>query len=300
MEDQKIHRSGFVNIIGKPNVGKSTLMNALVGERMSIITNKPQTTRHRILGIVSGDDYQMVFSDTPGIIKDPAYKMQEKMNTYVFTAIEDADIVLLVVDANDPANEELDALRKVSKLKVPKYLVINKLDTTTPNAAEEKAGFWREFYDYDKVFLISALNKTGTEELFASILAELPQGPEYYPKDQLTDRPERFFVAEIIREKILEQYYHEIPYSVEIIVESFKEDPEKPLVRINVLIYVEKESQKNILIGPKGSAIKNVGIAARKDLEIFLEKQVHLETHIKVRDNWRDDEKLLNKFGYGL
>lgn len=295
---QKIHRSGFVNIIGKPNVGKSTLMNALVGERMSIITNKPQTTRHRILGIVSGEDHQIIFSDTPGIIKDPAYKMQERMNSFVYTAMEDADVVILVVDANDPANEQVEALHKLARINVPKFLVVNKLDTTTPNAAEQKAGFWREFFDYDKAFLISALNKVGTEELFQAILEALPEGPEYYPKDQLTDRPERFFVAEIVREKILENYYHEIPYSVEISVESYKEDPEKPLIRIRVLIFVEKESQKNILIGPKGSAIKQVGIAARKDLEVFLEKQVHLETHIKVRENWRDDEKQLNRFGY--
>ena len=293
-------RSGFVNIIGKPNVGKSTLMNALVGERMSIITNKPQTTRHRIFGIVSGEDFQMVFSDTPGYIQNPNYKMQERMNSYVQLSFEDADLLLWLIDPTMPVEEDEPLKLKVKHAQCPVFLVINKKDLLSEEELAEHLAGWKNYLDFEpRYFCISALNQDGTEELMQAIKATLPEGPEYFPQDQLTDRPERFFVAEIVREQILLQYHQEIPYSCEVLIDSFKEDPERPLVRIHATIYVSRNSQKPILIGDKGKAIKQLGIASRERIEQFLEKQVHLELFVKVKDNWRDDERLLNLFGYG-
>jgi GTP-binding protein Era len=293
-----MHRSGFVNIIGRPNVGKSTLMNALVGERMSIITHKPQTTRHRIIGLVSSEDYQIVFSDTPGFVRDPNYKMHESMNRFVRGTFEDADLMLLVVDVNEEYENDHPLIRDLGRLEVPLFLIINKIDTVAPEKITACEEWWRERATIAQVHPISALKQEGTEALVAAIVATLPEGPEYYPKDQFTDRPERFFMSEIIREKILLLYHDEIPYSCEVVIEYFKEDPKKPLTRIGATIYCMRDTQKSILIGKNGAAIKQLGIEARKSMEVFLERQVFLELHIKVRDNWRDDERLLKHFGY--
>lgn len=300
MEKQKAHRSGFVNIIGKPNVGKSTLMNALVGERMSIITNKPQTTRHRIIGIVNDDDYQIVFSDTPGFIKDPSYKMQENMNKFVQGSFKDGDVMLLVVDATDTFDSENPLFTKIQGIKVPFYLVLNKVDLVTHDKVVLLINEWSSRANFKEIIPISALEKEGTEYLFEKILEDTPEGPVYYEKDQFTDRPERFFVSEIIREGILEHYYQEIPYSCEVEVDEFKIDPDpvRNLVRINATIYVSRKSQKYILIGSKGSAIKALGIQSRRGIERFLGKKVHLELYVRVRDNWRDDDQQLKRFGY--
>jgi GTP-binding protein Era len=300
MSEQK-HRSGFVNIIGRPNVGKSTLMNALVGERMSIITNKPQTTRHRIIGILSGDDFQIVFSDTPGIIKDPSYKMQEVMNAFVNTTFEDSDIMLFVTDATEKYEADDPVIERLKKVEAPKFLIINKIDLVDSPKVIELIQWWNDKIDFKETVPVAALEKKNTATVFKLILDNLPEGPEYYPKDQLTDRPERFFVSEIIREKILELYHQEIPYSTEVMVESFKETTTKsgdPLVRIEAFIYVMRKSQKPILIGKGGSSIKKLGTEARKSIEVWLESKVFLELRVKVRDNWRDDEQMLNRFGY--
>ncbi len=297
-----MHRSGFVNIIGKPNVGKSTLMNALVGERMSIITNKPQTTRHRIIGLLSGEDFQIVFSDTPGYIEDPAYKMQEAMNRFVQSTFEDADLMLFVTDVNEQYQEDDPIVQKLKQLKeIPKFLVLNKTDLAKPERILELIRQWNEWVDFKETIPISALHKANTDKLLTLILDNLPEGPAYYPKDQLTDRPERFFISEIIREKILELYEQEIPYSCEVEVESFKEATTKngePLIRISALIYVMRKTQKGIIIGKEGAAIKKLGTEARKAIEAFLESKVFLELHVKVRDKWRDDERALKGFGY--
>ncbi|NNE29586.1 MAG: GTPase Era [Saprospiraceae bacterium] len=296
-----VHRSGFVNIIGRPNVGKSTLMNALVGERMSIITNKPQTTRHRIIGILSGEDFQIVFSDTPGMIKKPSYKMQEAMNKFVLSTFEDADLFLFVTDPNERYGEEDPFLEKLKQAPAPLFICLNKVDLLTQEVVVDHIKFWEENFPNASIFPISALEKIGTEGMLEKILEQLPEGPEYYPKDQLTDRPERFFVTEIIREKILELYREEIPYSCEVKIESFKEGKtsrDEPIVRISALIFVGRKSQKNILIGHQGSAIKKLGTLSRKSIEKWLETKVHLELFVKVRDNWRDDERSLSGFGY--
>ncbi|RMG78829.1 MAG: GTPase Era [Bacteroidetes bacterium] len=298
---EKTHRSGFINIIGRPNVGKSTLMNALVGERMSIITNKPQTTRHRIIGILSGDDFQMVFSDTPGIIGEPLYKMQEAMNRFVESSFEDADILLFVTDVTEKYTEDDPVFEKIKRVNCPKFLIINKTDLATPDRILPLIKWWNDRIAFDETIPTSALNQKNTETLFKLLLEKLPEGPAYYPKDQLTDRPERFFVSEIIREKILELYHQEVPYSTEVVVESFKETTTKsgePLVRIDAEIFVMRDSQKPILIGKNGTAIKRLGTEARKAIEQWLEQKVFLELHVKVRDNWRDDEKWLSRFGY--
>ncbi|MEO1263391.1 MAG: GTPase Era [Bacteroidota bacterium] len=297
-----MHKSGFVNIIGNPNVGKSTLMNALVGERMSIITAKPQTTRHRIIGILSGDDFQIIFSDTPGIIKQPAYKMQEAMNRFVRSTFEDADLMLFVTEVNEKYKEDDPIFEQLNNLKVPKFLLINKIDITDPDKVIQMIKWWNDRVKFDETIPISALLKKNTEKLLGLIQSNLNEGPAFYPKDQLTDRPERFFVSEIIREKILEQYHQEIPYSTEVHVESFKETTTKdgkPLVRIYAHIFVARETQKMILLGRKGSAIKKLGTESRKSLETWLESKVFLELHIKVKKNWRDDERQLKHFGYG-
>ncbi|MDX1667119.1 MAG: GTPase Era [Saprospiraceae bacterium] len=298
-----MHKSGFVNIIGRPNVGKSTLMNALVGERMSIITAKPQTTRHRIIGILSGEDFQIVFSDTPGFIDDPTYKMQEIMNRFVHSTFEDADLMLFVTEPGEdyePDDALIKRLQSLSKA-VPLFLVINKVDLIEKEEIEKVREKWASMVDFAEIQPISALHRARTDQLLERILEYLPEGPVYYPKDQLTDRPERFFVSEIIREKILLLYHQEIPYSCEVIVVEFKETETgrgEPLVRIRANIYVARKSQKAILIGKNGSAIKQLGTEARKDIETFLQKKVFLELHVKVRENWRDDDRTLRHFGY--
>lgn len=295
------HQSGFINIIGRPNVGKSTLMNALVGERMSIITNKPQTTRHRIIGILSGDDFQMVFSDTPGIVRDPSYKMHEAMNRFVNTTFEDADIMLFVTDAQERYKEDDETIAKLKRVDIPLFLVINKVDLIDEVRLVELIQWWSQQIDFTEIIPISALHKRNTDVLFRLLKKYLPEGPPFYPKDQLTDRSERFFVSEIIREKILQLYEQEIPYSCEVVVTSYKETMTKagePLVRIYAEIFVARKTQKSIIIGKNGFAIKKLGSEARKDLEVFTEKKVFLELHVKVKDNWRDDERLLKHFGY--
>lgn len=295
------HQSGFVNIIGRPNVGKSTLMNALVGERMSIITRKPQTTRHRIIGLLSAENYQIVFSDTPGIIEDPAYRMQKAMNRFVETTFEDADIMLFVTEVGETYADDDPVMERLRQIEVPLFLVLNKIDTVEEDQVQQQLKAWNERVEFKESIPISALHKVNTERLLNLILEYLPEGPAYYPKDQLTDRPERFFVSEIIREKILLLYEQEVPYSCEVAVISFKEDQTKSgedLIRIAAEIYVVRKTQKAILIGKGGSAIKKLGTEARKDIEAFLQSKVFLELRVKVKDNWRDDERMLKYFGY--
>ncbi len=296
-----MHKSGFVNIIGRPNVGKSTLLNALVGERMSIITNKPQTTRHRIFGILSGDDFQIVFSDTPGMIRKPAYKMQEMMNRFAYSTFEDADVMLFVTEPGEKYEDDDPVITRLKSMEVPLLLIINKIDLSTPEAILTLIETWKHRLPVVKILPVSALHQQGTEELLRLIIEYLPEGPAYFPKDQLTDRTERFFASEIIREKILEQYEQEIPYSCEVDIESFKDTATKtgePLARISAVIYVARKTQKAILIGKNGEAIKRLGTEARKAIETFLDRKVFLELHVKVRENWRDDEQMLRKFGY--
>ena len=296
-----MHKSGFINIIGRPNVGKSTLMNALVGERMSIITSKPQTTRHRIIGILSGEDYQLVFSDTPGIVVNPGYKMHETMNRFVASTFEDADIMLFITDIYDQYEVDGPTVQRLKKLKIPLFLVINKMDLATEEQLLNLIQKWNEWIPFKESISISALHKKNTEKLFELILAHTPAGPVYYPKDQLTDKPERFFVSEIIREKILQQYKKEVPYSCEVVVDSFKEghtNKGEVVVRIEAHIYVNRKTQKPIIIGKNGAAIKKLGIEARKDIEQFLDKKVYLELYVKIKENWRDNERTLKHFGY--
>ncbi len=276
-------------------------MNALVGERMSIITAKPQTTRHRIIGLLSGDDFQVVFSDTPGVVQDPAYRMQQLMNKYVDSTFKDADIMLFVTSTEESYAKDDPLIEQLQKLEVPLFLLINKIDTSNQQEVMQLIAEWQERLNFTAVFPISALLKMGTEGVLEAILERLPEGPAYYPKDQLTDRPERFFVSEIIREKILEQYQQEIPYSTEVEVEYFKEGTTsrgEELIRIGATIFVMRPTQKSILIGKGGVAIKRLGSEARKTLEAFLESKVFLELHVKVRENWRDDETSLRRFGY--
>ena len=289
------HKSGFVNIIGNPNVGKSTLMNALVGERLSIITSKAQTTRHRILGIVSGEDFQMVISDTPGIIK-PAYALQESMMDFVKTALDDADILLYMVEIGEKGLKDERFLEKIRKIKTPVLLLINKIDTTDQEQLEVQVAYWKELLPEAEIFPISALESFNIQPVFERILELLPEGPAFFDKDQLTDKPERFFVSEVIREKILKHYKKEIPYSVEIEVESFEEEAD--IIRIGAVIMVERDSQKGIIIGHKGSALKRVGTESRKDLEVFFDKKVFIELFVKVNKNWRSDARQLRRFGY--
>jgi len=289
------HRAGFVNIIGKPNVGKSTLMNAFMGEKFSIITSKAQTTRHRILGILNGDDFQVVLSDTPGIIK-PGYGLQRSMMKFVNLAVEDADVLLFIRDYRMGLKLDEDIIRTIRKVEAPIFLVINKIDLGTEEELQNQIEFW-ESQDYvEKVFPISALENKGIEPLFEAIMEKLPLSPPFYPKDQLTDKPERFFVEEIIREKILMNYKQEIPYSVEVITESFKEDED--IIRIRALLFVSRKSQKPILIGRNGEKLKKVGTEARIDMEKFFGKKIYLETFVKVKENWRDDDRILRHFGY--
>ena len=289
------HKAGFVNIIGNPNVGKSTLMNAFIGERLSIITSKAQTTRHRILGIVNGDDFQIVFSDTPGIIK-PAYDLQESMMNFVKSAFEDADVLVYMVEIGEKELKDEKFFEKIKNSKVPVLLLINKIDKSSQEEVEEKLAYWQEKVPSANVYLISALENFGVPEVLNKIIEILPDSPPFYPKDQLTDKPERFFVNECIREKILMHYKKEIPYSVEIETEEFIEDDK--IIKIRAIIMVERETQKGIIIGHKGAALKRVGMEARKDLEKFFDKKIFLDLYVKVNKNWRNDSKQLKRFGY--
>ncbi|MBR6068159.1 MAG: GTPase Era [Bacteroidales bacterium] len=292
-----MHRSGFVNIIGNPNVGKSTLMNALVGERISIITSKSQTTRHRILGIVNGDDFQIVYSDTPGIIK-PNYKLQEKMMDFVSVSFDDADVFLYVTDVVESAEKNAEYIERLSKVKIPVLCLINKIDLVSNEEVENLRLFWENRLPNAKIFEISALNGTNLDIVFNEIVSLLPEGPAWFPKDQLTDKTERFIVSEIIREKILLNYKKEIPYSCEVAVEEFKESPD--IIRIKAVIIVERPSQKGIIIGNKGASIKKVGTEARIDIEKFFSKKVFLETFVKVEKDWRNNDRDLSRFGYNI
>ena len=289
------HKAAFVNIIGNPNVGKSTLMNQFVGEKLSIITSKSQTTRHNIKGIVNGEDFQLVFSDTPGVIK-PHYKLQEAMLKFSETALIDADIIVYVTDIYEKTDKNQEFLEKVKKTKVPVLLVLNKIDLSSQEDIVKHVNKWEKALPKAEIFPTSALENFNVKNLFNRILELAPVNPPYFPKDQLTDKTERFFVSEIIREKILIRYKKEIPYSVEVEVEEFKEDDK--IIRIRSIIYVERKSQKGIIIGHKGNAIKHVGIDARKDIEKFFQKKVYLELFVKVADDWRSKSSLLSKFGY--
>jgi GTP-binding protein Era len=289
------HRSGFVNIIGNPNVGKSTLMNALVGERLSIITPKAQTTRHRIFGILNEPDYQIVFSDTPGVIQ-PAYKMQEHMMKFVSDAFEDADVFLYLVEPGDRALKDQGFFEKLLNTNFPVLLIINKIDTTNQELLENEVAYWKEELPNAEIIPISALKEANTPYLLERLVGLMPESPPYFDKDVLTDKTERFFVSEIVREQILMNYKKEIPYSVEVDVEEFKEADD--IIRIRAIIYVARESQKGIIIGHKGSMLKRVGVGARKQLEKFFAKKVHLETFVKVKKNWRDSDAQLKRFGY--
>ena len=295
-----VHKSGFVNIVGNPNVGKSTLMNALVGERLSIITSKAQTTRHRILGIVNGEDFQMVYSDTPGVLS-PNYRLQEKMLEFSRSALVDADVLLYVTEPQDTIDRNPDFIEKVKKMSsagTRVFLIINKIDLTTQETLENLVAFWHTQLPEAEIFPISAQERFGVAQLFDAIKEALPVGPPFFPKDQLTDKPARFFVDEIIREKILLNYDKEIPYSVEVEVESFKE--EDKLIRIDAVIYCERDSQKGIIIGKAGSALKRVGSQARKDIEDFFQKQVFLQLFVKVDKDWRSNTSRLKHYGYDL
>ena len=318
------HKSGFVNIVGNPNVGKSTLMNALVGERLSIITSKAQTTRHRIMGIVNGEDFQMVYSDTPGVLS-PNYRLQEKMLEFSRSALVDADVLLYVTEVQDNPERNADFLEKVKKMAsagTRVFLIINKIDLTTQETLENLVAFWHNQLPEAEIFPISAQERFGVDQLFEAIKAALPVGPPFFPKDQLTDKSERFFVNEIIREKILQNYDKEIPYSVEVEVESFKEvpiakrsysengptaqrsyspqDDHATMLHIVAVIYCERESQKGIIIGKAGSALKRVGSQARKEIEDFFQKQVFLQLYVKVDRDWRSNTGRLKHYGYDL
>lgn len=292
--ESRPHKAGFVSIIGKPNVGKSTLMNAMVGERLSIITSKAQTTRHRIMGILSGDDFQIIYSDTPGIIK-PEYELHETMMRFVTSSFEDSDLILFVTDLYEKYEGEkvIDYLKEVN---VPVILVMNKIDLAKGSQAEDKVDYWKEIMNFHDTVMVSALENIGIEGVFEKIIEHLPEHPAYFPKDTLTDKPERFFVDEMIREKIFKQYKKEIPYSCEVVTTSFKED--ENIIRISADIYVERDSQKGIVIGHKGESLKKVGTAAREDLEVFFGKKIFLETHVKVEKDWRKKEAKLKRFGY--
>jgi GTP-binding protein Era len=289
------HRSGFVNILGNPNVGKSTIMNALVGEKLSIITSKAQTTRHRIMGIVNGEDFQIVYSDTPGILK-PRYKLQETMMNFVNTALSDADMILYVTDVTEHSANEGEYIDRIKKSGIHVIVAVNKIDLTNQDELEKTVDSWHEAFPGSPIIPLSALKNFNLDSLLNSILDKLPENPPFFPKDQLTDKYERFFASEIIREKILVNYKKEIPYSVEIEIESFKE--EKHIIKIRALIHVTRDSQKGIIIGHKGSMLKRVGTEARHDMEDFFQKKVFLELYVKVTKDWRDKPLVLKRFGY--
>jgi GTP-binding protein Era len=289
------HKAGFVNIIGKPNAGKSTLMNILVGEKLSIITSKAQTTRHRILGIVSSDEHQIVYSDTPGILT-PHYKMHESMMKFVYTALSDADVLLLIIDVTSKEQLEDELMEKLKKSGSKIVVLLNKIDLIKPEELETTSVAWASLLPEAEIIPISALEKFNTDYLTKRIVALLPDSPAFYDKDQLTDRPEKFFVSEIIREKILINYDKEIPYSCEVYVESFKDEP--TILKIRALIFVSRESQKGIIIGHQGSGLKRVGTQARIDIEKFFDKKVFLELFVKVKKDWRNNDYMLKQFGY--
>ncbi len=291
---EKKHKAGFVNIVGNPNVGKSTLMNALVGERLSIITSKAQTTRHRIMGIVNGDDFQIVYSDTPGIV-NPHYKLHESMMGFVDSALRDADLFLLVTEVGESLKNQ-EVLQKITKSEVPIILVINKMDTSDQATILKKIEYWQNQIPRAVIIPASATEKFNIDRIFEQILEMLPENPPYFPKDELTDKTLRFFVSEIVREKILLYYQKEIPYSTEVAVEEYKE--EDGIDKISVVIFTERESQKAILIGHKGQSLKKVGSEARKDIEEFTGKRCFLQLHVKVLKDWRNSEKALRRFGY--
>lgn len=294
----KKHKAGFISIVGKPNVGKSTLMNQLVGEKLSIITSKAQTTRHRIIGIVNGEtpefDYQLVYSDTPGIIK-PDYELHNTMMEFVHGTIEDGDVILFVTDIYERYDEE-DAIEKIKQAKVPVLLILNKIDQAKPEDIIEKTEYWENLLQPEEILNVSALNGDGIEELTEAMLKHIPEHPAYYPKDALTDKPERFFAAEMVREKIFTNYKKEIPYSCEVVITAFKESED--IIRISGEIFVERPSQRAILLGHKGERIKKVGTEARLDMEEFFEKKVFLELYIKVEPNWRQKKAKIKRFGY--
>lgn len=289
------HKSGFVNILGNPNVGKSTIMNALVGEKLSIITSKAQTTRHRIMGIVNGEDFQIVYSDTPGILR-PKYKLQETMMNFVNSAISDADMILYVTDVMERTADEGEYIDKIKGSGIPVIIAVNKVDLTNQGDLEKIVESWHLAFPDSPVIPISALKNFNLDSLLNSVLAKLPESPPYFPKDQLTDKYERFFASEIIREKVLVNYKKEIPYSVEIEIESFKD--EKDIIKIRALIHVTRDSQKGIIIGHKGSMLKRVGTEARHDMEDFFRKKIFLELYVKVTKDWRDKPLVLKRFGY--
>ena len=290
-----MHKAGFVNIIGNPNVGKSTLMNAFMGEKLSIITSKAQTTRHRILGIVNGDDFQVILSDTPGIIK-PAYELQSSMMDFVKSAFDDADILIYMVEIGEKELKDKAFFEKIKSSKAPVLMLLNKIDKSNQEQLEAQAALWQQNVPNAEFFPISALEGFNVKNVLDRIIELLPESPAYYPKDQLTDKPERFFVNECIREKILIHYKKEIPYAVEVLTEEFFE--EEGIIRMRSVIMVERETQKGIVIGHKGSALKRVGVEARKDLEKFFGKQVHLELYVKVNKNWRSNQNQLKRFCY--
>jgi len=289
------HRSGFVNILGNPNVGKSTIMNVLVGEKLSIITAKAQTTRHRIMGIVNGEDFQIVYSDTPGILRHQ-YKLQETMMNYVNSALTDADMILYVTDVTERTANEGEYIDKIRESGIPVIVAVNKVDLTIQDELEKIVGSWHLAFPGSPIIPISALKNFNLDSLLNAVLAKLPESPPYFPKDQLTDKYERFFASEIIREKILINYKKEIPYSVEIEIESFND--QKDILKIRALIHVTRDSQKGIIIGHKGSMLKRVGTEARHDMEDFFRKKVFLELYVKVTKDWRDKPLTLKRFGY--
>ena len=290
-----MHKSGFINIIGNPNVGKSTLMNCFMGEKFSIITSKAQTTRHRILGIVNGEDFQLVFSDTPGILK-PSYELQDSMMDFVKNALEDADIIIYMLEIGETSIKNNQVHKKILNAKVPTFILLNKIDLSDQKSLEDQVILWKELYPKAHIYPISALNNFNIDIVLKQLIELIPQSPPYFPKDQLTDKPERFFVNEILREKILLYYNKEIPYSVEVVTEDFKEDDN--IIKIKSVIFVERDSQKGIIIGHKGSALKKIGTKARQGLEIFFGKKIYIELQVKVSKNWRSNSKVLKKFGY--
>lgn len=289
------HKAGFVNIIGAPNVGKSTLMNVLVGENLSIITSKAQTTRHRIMGIVNGDDFQVIYSDTPGVLK-PNYKLHQSMMEFVNTALDDADVVLFVTDIYEDIKLDETVIERIKNVGAPVLLLINKIDLADQEKLEAKVDYWKTLFEKAEIIPVSALQKFNINYIFERILALLPESPAYFDKDELTDRSQRFFVSEIIREKILKYYSKEIPYAAEVVVNSFKESPE--IVRIQADIIVERETQKGIIIGHQGQALKKLGTLARKDIEEFVGNKVYLELLVKVDKDWRNSDNQLRRFGY--
>ena len=291
----EVHKSGYINIIGNPNVGKSTLMNALVGERLSIISSKAQTTRHRILGIVNEKDYQLIFSDTPGIIQ-PAYKLQENMMDFVYSAFQDADVLLYMVEIGEKRLKDEKLFERLQNTKIPLLLLLNKIDTADQEFVLKQIVYWQELLPNATIFPLSALNKFNVDAVMNRIKELVPECPPYFEKDALTDKSERFFVCETIREKILKYYKKEIPYSVEVEVEDFNE--EKDIIRIRSIIYVIRDSQKGIIIGHQGKSLKKVGSLARRDLEQFFQKKIFLELFVKVNKDWRNDDNQLKRFGY--